>query len=58
MEVAIFCPDTTLEEVEQTFKQYKEGGDLILSQNDWRDSNVKVLRSMKSLAEFVGVHTD
>jgi hypothetical protein len=58
MEVAIFCPDVTLEEVANAFEQYGAGGEALLSQNDWKDSTVRVLRTMASLGEFSGVQSE
>ena len=39
-------------------KHNEEGGATILSENHWKDSNIKILRSMKSLGEFVGIIKD
>lgn len=39
-------------------KHNQEGGASILSENHWKDSNIKILRSMKSLGEFVGIISD
>lgn len=55
--VSILCPDVTPEEVEKTFAQYREDGAEVLSQNSW-DSTVKVLPSIFSLIDYVGVRNE